>query len=96
MDHTLYHLALWQGTTIAITLPQTLGEHLAGIVKVVPIDVDPQHVVQLIQDANTGLSAEKKIAELRAAMQEFVDKVDAGTAKSVKTYARFKELLDAS
>ena len=38
------------------------------------------------------LEAENKA--LKEAMQEFVDKVDRGQARSVKTYARFKELLD--
>lgn len=33
------------------------------------------------------------LEELRAAMQEFVDRVDKGEVRSKRTYAKFKELL---
>lgn len=34
-----------------------------------------------------------RIKELKEAMQEFVNRVDKGEVRSVKTYTKFKELL---
>ena len=54
----------------------------------------------MIQDRVEGRPNElerlrAQLAQANEAMQEFVDKVDHGEARSVRTYARFKELLQS-
>ncbi len=52
----------------------------------------PDPRVQGLLEANTALVLKNR--EYRAAMQEFVDRVDAGEVRSKRTYAKFKELLN--
>lgn len=54
--------------------------------------VGPDPRVQGLLEANTALVLKNR--EYRAAMQEFVDRVDAGEVRSKRTYAKFKELLN--
>ena len=48
----------------------------------------------LQEQANEIERLEKEVERLREAMQEFVDRCDKGEARSIRTYGKFKELLD--
>lgn len=101
------HFSFARGLTISPThLPAALDAMLNDGFKFVCMFGDPtsdkmglifEHVgpdprVQGLLEANTALVLKNR--EYRAAMQEFVDRVDAGEVRSKRTYAKFKELLN--
>lgn len=67
------------------------GEAVSDKMGLIFEHVGPDPRVQGLLEANTALVLKNR--ELKAAMQEFVDRVDAGEVRSKRTYAKFKELL---
>lgn len=51
-----------------------------------------QHLHQFGAEKSTK-SAIKRVIDMRAAMQEFVDRVESGEVRSTYTYSKFKQLL---
>lgn len=62
--------------------------HTAGL------QSDVEHNANIaIEAAKERDELKERVKELEALMQEFVDRVDKGEVRSVKTYAKFKEAL---
>ncbi len=51
-----------------------------------------QHLHQFGAEKSTE-AAIKHVIDMRAAMQEFVDRVESGEVRSTYTYSKFKQLL---